>query len=145
MLTAANTASSIIFVSGPEEKRKDLRVPIELRIDYRKMNTFFADYTKNISKGGTFIKTEKPLGVGTRFIFSLSLPDLEEPVKLSGEVRWVRKPGDPPSDDGNADSGMGIRFVYDSEEERLKFESTVEAMMRESLGEDLCERLLGRS
>jgi type IV pilus assembly protein PilZ len=29
------------------------------------MNAFFADYTKNISRGGTFIRTDKPLDIGT--------------------------------------------------------------------------------
>src|SRR6516164_2182390 len=45
------------------------RAPIELKVDYKKLNSFFADYTRNISKGGTFIKTRKPLPVGTRFLF----------------------------------------------------------------------------
>lgn len=129
---------------GNEEKREDPRVPIELRIDYRKMNTFFADYTKNISKGGTFIKTEKPLGVGTLFLFKLVVPSMSVPVQLRGEVRWIRKPGDAPSDDGNEDAGMGIRFLYESDDERRGFEALVEDMMRESLGEHLYEKLLGR-
>ena len=48
--------------------------PSQLRVDYKRMNTFFADYTKNISKGGTFIRTSKPLDVGTEFVFVLSIP-----------------------------------------------------------------------
>ena len=47
------------------------RAPIELKVDYKKLNTFIADYTKNISKGGTFIKTDRPLKVGTEFVFKL--------------------------------------------------------------------------
>ena len=130
---------------GNEEKREDPRVPIELRIDYRKMNTFFADYTKNISKGGTFIKTEKPLDIGTLFLFQLVVPSLSEPVKIKGEVRWVRRPGDPPSEDGDSEPGMGIKFLYASDDERQGFESLVEDLMRESLGEHLYQKLLGRS
>lgn len=145
LLTPGRGPSSILCVSPPQEKRKEPRVPIELRIDYRKLNTFFADYTKNISKGGTFIKTDKPLGVGTRFIFKFALPELEEPVELRGEVRWVRHPGDPASDDGNDSPGMGIQFDYDSEEQRRSFHDMVESMMRKSLGEDLADKLLGRS
>ncbi len=56
------------------ERRDDPRVPIELRVEYKKLNTFFADYTKNICKGGTFIRTKKPLDVGTIFLFQLSVP-----------------------------------------------------------------------
>ena len=50
------------------------RTPIELKVEYKKMNTFFADYTKNISKGGTFIKTDRPLPVGTEFLFKGRCP-----------------------------------------------------------------------
>ncbi len=131
-------------VSGTEEKRKAPRVPIELRIDYRKLNTFFADYTKNISRGGTFIKTDKPLDIGTRFLFSLWLPNRGEPVELHGEVRWVRRPGEPASDDGEDEAGMGIRFLFDSEEQRGRLESMVENMMRESLGDAISDKLLGK-
>jgi type IV pilus assembly protein PilZ len=42
--------------------RQHARAPIELKVDYKKMNSFFADYTKNISKGGTFIKTPSAPG-----------------------------------------------------------------------------------
>ncbi|MGH7280839.1 MAG: hypothetical protein ACRELY_04895 [Polyangiaceae bacterium] len=56
------------------EKRDGLRAAITLRVDYKRLNTFFADYTKNISKGGTFIRTTKPLDVGTEFVFVLSFP-----------------------------------------------------------------------
>ena len=46
------------------ERRADARSPIELKVEYKRLNTFFADYTKNISRGGTFIKTARPLPVG---------------------------------------------------------------------------------
>ncbi len=119
-------------------------MPIELRIDYRKMNTFFADYTKNISKGGTFIKTDKPLDVGTRFVFKLELPNQVPTLELRGEVRWVHRPGDEPSADGGTEPGMGIRFVFESDEERIRFEGMVEDLMRDSLGDELCSKLLDR-
>ena len=48
-----------------DDRRREARAPIELKVEYKRLNTFFYDYTKNISKGGTFIKTEKPLDVGT--------------------------------------------------------------------------------
>ena len=47
----------------PSDRRTEGRAAITLRVDYKRLNTFFADYTKNISKGGTFIRTTKPLGV----------------------------------------------------------------------------------
>ena len=53
------------------ERRSAPRHAITLRVDYKRMNTFFADYAKNISKGGTFIRTSKPLEIGTEFVFVL--------------------------------------------------------------------------
>ena len=122
--------------SGPEG-RVHTRAPIELKVDYKKLNSFFADYTKNISKGGTFIKTKKPLPIGTRFLFKLTVPHREQPFELLGEVVWSKGDGDEP--------GMGIRFIYGSDGQRAEFEAVVEQLMEDSLGDDLTSQLLNRS
>jgi type IV pilus assembly protein PilZ len=119
--------------TGPE-MRQQVRVPIELKVDYKKLNSFFADYTKNISKGGTFIKTKKPLSIGTKFLFKLTVPQRAEPFELLGEVVWSKADGDEP--------GMGIRFIYNSDSQRAEFEGVVEKLMADSLGPDLTEKLL---
>jgi type IV pilus assembly protein PilZ len=119
--------------TGPE-MRQQVRVPIELKVDYKKLNSFFADYTKNISKGGTFIKTKKPLAIGTKFLFKLTVPQRAEPFELLGEVVWSKADGDEP--------GMGIRFIYNSDTQRADFEAVVEKLMADSLGPDLTEKLL---
>lgn len=121
----------------PKDLRISPRAPIELKVEYRKVNSFFADYTKNISKGGSFIRTQKPLPVGTRFLFKLAVPGREQPFELLGEVAWAR------SADG--EPGMGIRFVYTSDAQKAELESVVEKMMAESLGPLLSEKLLERS
>jgi Tfp pilus assembly protein PilZ len=126
-----------------EEKRQHMRAPIELKVEYKKLNTFFADYTKNISKGGTFIKTERPLPIGTEFLFKLVIPRLSQPVDIRGVVVWINEP-DKPSNHQQKEPGMGIQFIYDDDHQRSDFENMVEAMMRESLGDHLFARLLGR-
>lgn len=120
------------------DPRATPRAPIELKVDYKKLNSFFADYTKNISKGGTFIKTKKPLAVGTRFLFRLTIPHRVDPFELLGEVAWSRA-------EGEEEPGMGIRFLYSSDGQREKFESAVEQLMFESLGPHLTHRLLGKT
>jgi type IV pilus assembly protein PilZ len=122
------------------EKRGDGRAPITLRVDYRRLNTFFADYTKNISKGGTFIKTTKPLPVGTEFVFVLALPDSGQ-LELTGEVKWVVSTTDA-SDEKPA--GMGIQFIFQDDSERRKVEDFVAKLMSEALGPQLASRLLAR-
>jgi type IV pilus assembly protein PilZ len=120
---------------GPEG-RQHTRAPIELKVDYKKLNSFFADYTKNISKGGTFIKTNKPLPIGTRFIFKLTVPQRTAPFELLGEVVWA-------SGDGE-EAGMGIKFVYSTDQQRSDFEGVVEQLMADSLGVELAGRLLNK-
>ncbi len=124
-----------------EKKSKNIRqhprAPIELRVDYKKLNSFFADYTKNISKGGTFIKTNKPLAIGTQFLFKLTIPRRGEPFELLGEVVWSKSDGDEP--------GMGIRFIYADDAQRTAFEVVVEKLMEESLGPELTQKLLNKN
>jgi type IV pilus assembly protein PilZ len=126
------------------DRRVAPRGPIRLRVDYERMNAFFADYTKNISKGGTFIKTVRPLPIGTRFLFALSVPALSEPVQITGEVQWIAK-GDSTGPAGADDEpGMGIRFVFTADEERIRFERLVQGLMEHSLGPDVTRGLLAR-
>ncbi len=126
------------------ERRHEQRAPIELRVEYKRLNTFFFDYTKNISKGGTFIKTDKPLDIGTVFLFKLQLPAQAAPLAFRGEVRWVVREGEPlpPGIAAGHEQGMGIRFVYDNAEQRLTIERIVEKMMVDSLGQLIYSRLV---
>ncbi|MBI5071014.1 MAG: TIGR02266 family protein [Deltaproteobacteria bacterium] len=116
------------------DHREHPRAPIELKVDYRRLNSFFADYTKNISKGGTFIKTRKALPVGTRFLFRLSVPGREAPFELNGEVMHAAPQGE--------EAGMGIRFVWATADERAAFEGLVEELMTRSLGPLVAQNLL---
>jgi type IV pilus assembly protein PilZ len=123
------------------DRRGGDRHAIELKVEYKRLNTFFADYTKNISKGGTFIRTDKPLDIGTEFIFALTIPKLEAPVRLCGKVLWITH-----VDQATEESppGMGIRFKYASDAERRATEDVVEGLMRDQLGDHLSNKLLGR-
>jgi type IV pilus assembly protein PilZ len=121
------------------ERRYHPRVPIELKVEYKRLNSFFADYTRNISKGGTFIATSKPLPMGTDFVFKLSIPTLPEPLELHGKVAWiVTAEGATPEQP----AGMGIRFEYQSEAEQGHVHHTVERLILDSLGPFLGRRLL---
>jgi type IV pilus assembly protein PilZ len=131
-------------MSNDDDRRREARAPIEMKVEYKRLNTFFYDYTKNISKGGTFIKTERPLDIGTVFLFKLLIPSQTGPLSLRGEVRWVVKDGSPrpPEISADHDAGMGIRFMYDDPEQRRGLEEVVEKMMIDSLGELIYSRLV---
>ena len=120
------------------DRRVDARRPIELKVEYKRLNTFFADYTKNISRGGTFIKTSRPLPVGTEFLFKLYIPDRAQPLTIHGEVQRIidalTEPGE--------ESGMAIRFVYREGDPQAEIARIVEGMMTESFGPRLYSKLM---
>src|SRR5215204_3843778 len=122
------------------ERRIEVRAPIELKVEYKRLNTFFADYTRNISRGGTFIGTDKPLPVGTEFVFALGIPSMPQPLRLRGKVIWTTDVAD--ATKANP-SGMGIEFQY-GEGERAEKEAAVERLLSAELGEHLATKLLGR-
>jgi len=126
-----------------DERRDESRAAITLKVDYKRLNTFFADYTKNISKGGTFIRTNKPLALGTEFVFVLTVPE-PKPVhlELTGEVKWIVSEAEAAPDQP---AGMGIQFVFKDPGEQDRVSSFVIDLMRASLGDQLADRLLAQS
>ena len=123
------------------DRRHGARAPIELSVEYKRLNTFFADYTKNISQGGTFIRTDRPLELSTEFVFALTIRGVEEPLRLKGRVRWIVSTAEATEEQP---AGMGISFLYADEAERSSTEVTVRTLMQRELGEELVNKLLGR-
>jgi type IV pilus assembly protein PilZ len=121
------------------DRRGDRRRPIELKVEYKRLNTFFADYTKNISRGGTFIKTKRPLPIGTEFLFKLFVPGRSDPLTIHGEVQRILAETDVGPDD---DPGMAIRFVYREGDTQEEIARIVEGMMTDSLGPRLYAKLM---
>ncbi len=124
-----------------DDRRRGDRSAIELDVEYKRINTFFSDYTRNISKGGTFIRTARPLELGTEFVFALRVPHLAEPLRLRGLVKWTVTEEAATEEQP---AGMGIEFVYVDDAERRATEQVVEALMARELGEALSSKLLGR-
>jgi type IV pilus assembly protein PilZ len=118
------------------ERRVHARAPVELQVAYEKLNSFFADYTKNISKGGTFIRTARTVPLGTEFRFRLVVPGRASPFELEGVVIRNGSDGEEP--------GVGIRFRWSDEARRREFEAVVEAMMTSSFGPEVARQLIVR-
>ena len=130
-----------------EERRREARAPIELKVEYKRLNTFFYDYTKNISKGGTFIKTEKPLDIGTIFLFKLSVPVAARrrsrcAARCAGWSRRARRcrrhAGRPRARDGDRSSTTAPTSAQ-------ALEQVVEKMMIDSLGPLIYSRLVKKT
>ncbi len=88
-----------------EDKRRDGRESVTLFVEYEGADDLVGDFTENLSTGGTFVATTRPLPTGTKVQLVLSFPGLLEPIAIEGVVRWVRTTE---SDEGEA--GAGIEF-----------------------------------
>jgi type IV pilus assembly protein PilZ len=127
---------------APDDRdRQSERESIELCVRYQRMNTFFADYVKNISRGGTFVATDEPLPQDTEFTFLLSVPELAEPLALRAKVMWTTAP-EAASEAHPA--GMGIQFQFRHASEKSDTEAIIEGLLIDHLGQYHAERLLRR-
>jgi type IV pilus assembly protein PilZ len=133
--------------AGDDDRREEDRAPVTLKVDYKRLNTFFADYTKNISKGGTFIRTTSPLAIGTEFVFVLTVPEPKldnAPIRLelTGRVKWLVNEADATAE---KPAGMGIQFLFRDDSERERVEHFVADLMRSSLGDLIADKFLTRA
>ncbi len=95
---------------GAHDKRRHLRAPITLRVEYDGADDLVGDYTDNLSNGGTFVATSRSLPLGTEIRLLLSFGGLLAPIAIDGVVRWVRQDDEP---------GVGIEFVNSPDRARL--------------------------
>ena len=134
------TGEEVAVGATGAERRRFPRHAITLRVDYKRMNTFFADYTKNISKGGTFIRTSKPLDVGTEFVFVLSIPGQPDQLQLlgrsCGRSTTRKRPRSSPPEWASGSSSP-------TTSERKQLEDFVAKLMSEKLGSHVAAKLLG--
>jgi Tfp pilus assembly protein PilZ len=95
----------ILAKSG--EKRNTDRKYIKVSVDYSVNDKFYSDTLENISSGGVFIRTTKPIEVGDATTMVASIPGMEKNVKMKGKV--VRRTAE----------GVGVEF-YEEHKEILR-------------------------
>jgi len=91
------------------ERRKDLRVPVNIRVRYKSEETFVNNYIHNLSYGGVFITTPEPLPLDTKIKLNLIFEDKGVEVEVEGKVVWENTMGGRRSD--ITKPGMGIKFL----------------------------------
>lgn len=106
------------------ERRAEPRVPLHIRIRYETADRFFEDYVRNLSSGGIFIETSRPLKVGTRLRVQFCLPRMSRDIVADGTV--VRKVDVGAA--GPATGGMGIQFSDLKSEDKMSLDAYVRKM-----------------
>lgn len=98
--------------SAPEDtaqpRRQHARHNVELEVTMESETNFYMGLTENLSEGGIFIATHMLKPLGTPIEVSFKLPDMSEPIKANGTVRWLREYS-PTSD---TSPGIGVRFEH---------------------------------
>jgi uncharacterized protein (TIGR02266 family) len=95
--------------SGPAaaaEIRRHARHNVELEVTMESETNFYMGLTENLSEGGLFIATHVLKPLGTQLEVAFKLPEMTEPIKVTGTVRWVREY----SETSDTSPGMGVRF-----------------------------------
>ncbi len=93
--------------NGPGQRHAQ-RVDFDVTVDFGTDDRFFTGFAGNISDGGLFIATERPLPVGLPIMIRFSIPQFEAPITVTAEVRWVRPAR---SDLAETAGGMGVKFL----------------------------------
>lgn len=92
---------------GGQERRKHVRFPVCLAVKYGEdVAMTCADFILSISKGGVFIRTQRPLEKGARITMHFYIPPEEKLLgEFEGEVVGVNA-GDP-----RYPQGMNVKFI----------------------------------
>jgi len=98
------------------DRRVDPRAEAELEVHYRTPQEFLAAYSKNISGGGIFIRTQQPLALNKNVLVRFTLPGIAHRFEVHGVVVWAN----PASLKSSFPAGMGIKFLaYDPKEQSM--------------------------
>jgi type IV pilus assembly protein PilZ len=89
-------------VNGP--KREHPRIPVSLQVSYLSRGDLQRDLVTDLSSGGLFIRTSRPLDIGTEIDLEVRVGDAEAPLHVRGRVVWLRNAS-------GKGPGMGIQFT----------------------------------
>lgn len=102
-----------------EDNRQHFRYDEKVTVIFENESEILEQLTENISKGGIFVCTDRPLNKDTMVSLRIVIPQLLEDVKILGEVTFslslaqAKVKRRPP--------GMGIKFVKFEHGDKAKF------------------------
>ncbi|MEZ4705134.1 MAG: PilZ domain-containing protein [Bdellovibrionota bacterium] len=109
------------------EKRKYPRIEAKIKVAFKTKEELRLEYTRNISAGGIFLKTDKLLDPNSEIELTLDLPEQEGEVKIKGKVTRVMSMSHP-VDPERMVYGVGVRFMDLTPELNEKIEKCIESL-----------------
>lgn len=106
-----------------EKRRQFPRFDARIKVGFKSAKAFLWEYSKDISKGGIFIKTTNPMTLNSRVQLKLCLPGRSREIYVVGEVIYIVKEGE-----ARRTPGMGIQFVDFDKEARNEIEEYLEEL-----------------
>jgi uncharacterized protein (TIGR02266 family) len=85
------------------ELREFPRVPVHLAVEYADGQELASCYIQSLSEGGVFVRTSRPLPIGTDVLMEIRVGAEGAGIRIRGQVVWERLAG--------RDDGMGLRFL----------------------------------
>ena len=89
------------------QRRQYPRYRVDLDVSVGSDHNFYVGLVENLSAGGVFVATHLLKPVGEIIELTIHLPDSNDVVAGTGEVRWIREY----AERGDTPPGMGIRFL----------------------------------
>jgi len=123
------------------DRRSEFRFPVVLPVEYFKpTGTGILSYALGLSRSGTFISSDDPLSMGSRFSSHLTIPLDNESSKIlrtEGEVVWNKI--QPFKSKRN---GMGVQFVEPLSESLLlkALANNIKKLIKETESKKALER-----
>ena len=123
---AGITPAAFNLAENPEAVAASRKRPARLKIRYKRASTFVKEFTENLARGGTFVKTKSPLEVGRRCIFELTVKDRDDTLALKGMVVWSSRGVE--QLDAGQEPGMGIQYDMEDAEGLESVRSAVQEL-----------------
>jgi type IV pilus assembly protein PilZ len=109
------------MAKADDNKRRSTRLHHEIPVAYRTVGSFLTDWATNISQGGLFINTRKPLDIGAEVKVIIQLPGAAHSFDITGRVTRI----EPVGNKTNAAPGMAVEFTELDRAKREKIDAFV--------------------
>ena len=100
------------------KRRRHSREIVRIKVIYKTIDRFKEEYIENISHGGIFIKSSRPLPLHSRVNVFLTIPQWDEPIAVTSEV--VRRVTESDAKESGLTPGFALQFLdFDEKKKAL--------------------------